>query len=99
MDYKRKPGITMIQVCGQHMLVASRSVWGEVSRIRPISRVWAVCWQLMDGDKTSKDVVRVFADLFKKPEGEICERFDKIFTSLFEEGYLIPAEENSHDAG
>ena len=89
MAYKIKPGITMIQVCGQHMLVASRSLWKEHPRVRPVPKSWAVCWALMENGKTDEEVMSDFMKLFKKTEEEITSRFGKIFQKMFEEGYLI----------
>lgn len=104
MAYKIRPGIELIQVCGQNMLVASRAVWEDLPRVRPVPRAWAVCWALMKDGRSDEDAVRSFAELFQKPEEEVKGRFDRIFLRLAAEGYLIeenaaPAEENTAAEG
>ena len=94
MAYKIRPGIEMIQVCGQNLLVASRPVWEDLPRVRPIPKIWAVCLTLMKDDKTDEEAVRTFADLFHKPQEEVRLRFEKIFQKLAEEGYLIEPSED-----
>ena len=98
MAYKKRPGIEMIQVCGQNMLVAERAVWEDLPRVRPVSKTWAVCWTLMKDEQTSDDAIRSFAVLFHKTEEEVRGRFGEVFRKLFEEGYLIEAPEEGHDA-
>ena len=101
MAYKTLPGIEMIQVCGQNLLVASRSAWEKCPRVRPIPKSWAVCWSLMANDKTDEDAIKTFAALFHKPEEEVHSHFDRIYQKLAEEGYLIEADkalEDVHDA-
>lgn len=93
MAYKTRPGIEMIQVCGQNMLVASRPVWENCPRVRPIPKNWAVCWTLMKDDKTDEDAVRIFADLLHKTEEEIRPRLEKIFQKLAQEGYIVEMTE------
>ena len=97
MAYKARTGITMIQVCGQNMLVASRPVWEKFPRVRPIPKAWAVCWALMQNGRTDEEAVRSFAELFKRPEEEVAARFGKIYGKLAEEGYLVEVPESNDE--
>ena len=93
MTYKARPGIVLVNVCDAHLLVATRSLWSEFPRVRPISRLWAACWTLMEKDNTDQDAVLVFRRLFSMSEEDVRKRFAKMFSTLAEEGYLIPAED------
>lgn len=99
MVYKTRTGVVMIQVCGQHILAATRPIWSECARLRPIPKSWAVCWNLMGKDKTDTDVIRAFVELFHKSEDEVRERFEKVFHQLAAEGFLIevPDEDDEKD--
>ena len=99
MPYKIRPGVELIQVCDQHILVATREVWSECARVRPIPKLWAGCWNIMKNDKTDRDVVRTFTDLLRRPEEELSQRLGVIFTALAKDGFLIevPDEEGDHD--
>ena len=93
MVYKTRPGIVLLKICDVDVLAATRQTWEHCPAIRPIPRMWAGCWAVMQKGRTSEDVIDTFVRLFRRPEEEIRKRFDKIFTTLYEAGYLIPAEE------
>ncbi len=91
MAYKIRPGVSKIQVCGQNLLVASRSVWEDLPRVRPIPKTWGVCWALLLPDRTDEEAIRTFSKIFHKPEEEVKARFGKVFREMAEEGYLVEA--------
>lgn len=95
MAYKARPGFVLLNICDAHLLVATRPLWAEFPRIRPLPNAWAVCWTLMEKGKTDQDVINMFMRLFNAPEAAMHKRFDPIFSGLAEEGYLIPVEEDA----
>lgn len=99
MAYKNRPGIELIQVCGQDILVATRALWSECPRIRPIPKLWAFYWRLMEQGRTDQGVVGFVADFMKRPREDILTRSQKCFDTLHEEGFLIevPDEVDEHD--
>ncbi len=90
--YYVRPGIVKVSVCGANLLVATRAVWVECPRIRPIPKLWAVCWGIMAQGKSDREAVKVFSDLLNRPEEEIRRKLDKCFSTLAEEGYLLPSD-------
>ena len=98
MAYKIRPGIVHVRICDADLLIATRPVWESCPRIRRIPRLWAACWAVMEQDalkKTDEDVIQAFAGLLKKSNKDIRIRFDKMFRTLFEEGYLVESQEDS----
>ena len=93
MAYKISPGIVRVRICGTDLLVAKREIWEECPRVRVIPKLWAACWTVMENDKTDDEVVAAFAGLLNKSEDEVRRRFDKIFRTLYDENYLVEAEE------
>ena len=93
MIYKTRPGIVLLRICDVDVLTATRKVWGECPAVRPVPRMWAGCWALMEKGRTSEEVIGTFTRLFQQPEEEVRIRLGKIFDKLYEEGYLISAEE------
>lgn len=92
MTYKTRPGIVRIRICDVDVLTATREVWDSCPKVRPVPRMWAACWALMEKEgRTSEDAVRTFAGLFRQPEEEVREKLEKIFSRLAEEGFLLPA--------
>lgn len=93
MEYKVHPGIVLLNICDTHMLVATRQFWEEFPRVRPLPHLWSICWTLMEKGYTDRQAVGIFARLFRIPEDEVNRRFAKMFSTLSQEGYLIPAED------
>lgn len=93
MNYRTRKGIVLLHVCGSDLLAATREAWAECPRIRPVPRIWAVVWKLLEQGKTSQEVVEAFQSMLSRPEAEVRERFDRIFKAMSEEGYLIPETE------
>jgi len=93
MSYKTNPGIVLINICDTNLLVATRAEWEHCPVIRPIPKLWAACWKIMENGKTDSDVVQAFASLLRKPESDVRTRLNKIFETLSSEGLLIESEE------
>ena len=47
---------------------------------------------MMEHGSSEEDIVRAFAAFLKKPEEELRPRFDAIFRTLYDEGFLIAEE-------
>ncbi len=99
MAYKIRPGVEMIQVCGQNILVATRAIWEDCPRVRPIPNLWGASWRLMEPDKTDRKPTEFLTRLFPKSAETFRERLSECFATLYEEGFLIevPDEESEHD--
>jgi|GEM_PF-2390068 len=95
MAYKIRPGFVLLNICDAHLLVATRPLWSEFPRVRPLPRLWAACWTLMEKGRTDREVVASFAKLFRKPEDEVDRRFEEMFSTLAQEGYLISSEDDA----
>ena len=93
MMYERRPGIVLLRICGADLLVATRQIWEKFPAVRPVPRIWAACWGMMEKGYSSEEVIDTFAQLFRKPKEEMRGRLDKVFETLYSEGYLIEAEE------
>ena len=94
MNYKTRPGIVRLRICDVDILAAKRENWEACPKVRPLPRMWAACWAIMENDRTSEDVVHTFSNLFHQSEQEVREKLNKIFTRLYEEGFLILAGED-----
>lgn len=95
MVYITRPGISLIRICDTDILVASRSEWEKCPVIRPVPRLWAACWHIMEQGKTDREVVTAFASLLKKPEEEIRAKLNKVFATLTSEGLMIESGDDT----
>ena len=97
MTYKTRPGIVLLKICDTFLLIAKREIWETCPRIRPIPMSWAGCWTIMKNGKTNEEAIKSFSDLFHKPEELFQKRYEKMFETLYLEGYLIESEEAKDD--
>ena len=93
MIYKTRPGIVLLRICDVDLLAATRAVWEQCPAVRPLPRLWACCWALMEKGHTSEEIIRFFANLFQQSEEETKAKFKKCFEELYKEGYLISVQE------
>lgn len=94
MVYKTRPGVILIKICGVDILAATRQAWEECPMVRPIPRIWAACWSLMEKGRTSDDVMKFFIRFFHKPEEDVRSMLGTMFEKLYQEGFLIAVEED-----
>lgn len=101
MAYKLRPGVELIQVCGQNILVATRELWREYPRVLPIPPMWGLCWKMMAPDATDKKAIDTMMTLFRKSEDEVRERLNPCLERLHEVGFMleVPDEDDAHDEG
>ena len=93
MIYKIRPGIVRLRICDVDLLAATRQVWEQCPAVRPLPRIWAACWALMENGSTSEEAVDTFVRLFRQSEEEVHAKLGNVFETLYSEGYLIEAED------
>ncbi len=89
MTYIRRKGIVLLHVCEADLMVATRQVWEECPPVRPVPRIWAVIWKMMEDGKSDEEIITSFSSMLTRPEKEVRERFITIFEKMADEGYLI----------
>ncbi len=94
MNYKTRPGVVMLRVCDVDLLAATRAIWSQCPKIRPLPRLWGGCWALMEKGRTSDEVIAFFSRLFKQTEEATRNKLTPIFEKLYSEGFLIIADDD-----
>ena len=93
MNYRIRPGVVLLRICGADLLTATREIWEQCPAVRPIPRMWAAGLTLMEKGRTSEEVMDAFARLFLQSEEDVGARLGKAFETLYREGYLVAAED------
>lgn len=113
MTYRPRPGIVMIDVCGEKILAAERRLWAECPQIRVLKGPGVMLWDALDkGEEKLKAVVTLISMFSHSSSEEVWQRVDDFLQTLYNDGYLIrakeeepseaagsqnPEEENAHD--
>ena len=91
MNYSPRPGIVRAKICGEYLLIPTRSASEECPEVMRLSLMGAALWEELEKGRELKKLYEVFAILSRKPEEEIRERTDKLLDRLYEKGYLVEA--------
>ena len=95
MLYKIRPGVVMVRICDVDILTATREVWNQCPAVRPLPRMWAFVLFLMEQGRNSEEALAGLAKVLKKPREELERQYESVFAKLYEEGFLVPAEEET----
>ncbi len=89
MKYKPKEGIIHIQVCGEHLLVSTRSLWPNVKMFRHIPKSTAICWDMLSKGVDDKKIAAFLTVLSRHSRDDIQEKLDDLLEKLIDQGYLF----------
>ena len=95
MNYKIRPGIVCLKVCGADLLVAARPAWEACPHVQPIPPFWASCWAMLEKGYTSEELIAAYAQLLKRSDEEVRPRLERVFQTLNDKGFLIAEESAS----
>ena len=91
--YKRNPGVELLEICEEYLLVATKEARGYCSYVTQINRSAANCWKHLDGTYSVSELIERMTrsgESAKKdlllPVFAFIERFSK-------NGYLIEEDE------
>lgn len=95
MHYKLRPGVTLVKVCGADLLVSTRSSWDKCAGVRPVPLIYAGCIRMLEKGIQEEEVVRIISKALKKSPEDIQEKIKKIFLDLYQQGFLVNAEDDN----
>lgn len=93
MRYQARPGVVLTKLCGLRVLIPSRAASAYCSTIRPLPLLHAAVWELLGQDDADEKIMKLYRILTKKPDSEIREELNKLYKSLYEQGFLVETEE------
>ncbi len=95
MNYKLRPGVVMVRICDVNILAATREIWDQCPQIRPLPFKWYLGCSMMALGRSSEVSLRTISKVLGKAMEELHQQYDPIFAKLCEEGFLVPAEEET----
>lgn len=91
--YEPKPGVTLLEICGEHLLVATGDARGTCPDIIQLNDAGALYWRVITEersfDRMAERIVREAPDAKPDPRLLLMMYVDKLKKS----GYLLEAEE------
>lgn len=89
MEFKTRPGIELVHICGTHLLVASRQAWEYCPHVMELTRGASLAWSLLKKGKSLKTITQFLAIISRRPIDEMQEQLDNLLEKLVAQGYLI----------
>ena len=92
MEYKPRPGIVKLKICGMNVLAPSREASGVCKTILPLTMRELAVWSGIENDYPYErvyDLCRVFSKL---PDEELKNRIDAICENFIEKGFIVPKD-------
>ena len=95
MHYKLRPGVTLVKICGADLLVSTHSSWDKCAGVRPVPLVYAGCIRMLENGMQEEEIVRILSKALKKSPEYIQEKIERVFSDLYQQGFLIAAEDDN----
>ena len=89
MEFKTRPGVELVHICGTHLLVASRQAWQYCPHVMEITKGASITWSLLEKGKSLKTITQFLAIISRRPIYEMQEQLDNLLEKLVAQGYLI----------
>lgn len=92
-NYKMKPGIVLLSVDNEHLLVATREARdGSIPYVRQINDSAAFYWKLLKDGKNLKEMLEEAAEHFQSNKLTALFNLKEFQKKLVEQGYMIEEE-------
>lgn len=95
MNYKPRPGIILVQLCGMNVLIPSRAANAYCTTILPLTLIGSIIWTGIEKDYSIEKILEVYRIFSKKPDEELIAKIDEFCQKLQKRGFVIPKEASS----
>lgn len=86
---KIRPGVVLISICDEHILVATREARGAVPYVQQINGPAAFYWKMLEEGKEPKEIVQLAAEKYHMPGGKAVIAVASFMKKLQQSGYLL----------
>lgn len=93
MKYKPRPGIVMVRICGENLLVPTREASEACPHVILLPLMAAALWEELEKGRDAERLSLVFQKLSKKPKEEVDRRIEALLVDLKEKGYVLKVED------
>lgn len=93
MNYKQRPGIVKIKLCGMNVLVPTREASACCQSLQVLPTLWSATWEAFGRGATLDAAVSVHSMLTKKSPEECRQRLERFCGNLVEQGFLMEVPE------
>ena len=86
---KIRPGVVLLSVCDEHLLVATREARDAVPYVQQINGAAAYYWKLLEENMPLKDVTDKVAEHFNMPKINALVAVNNFISRIKDAGYVM----------
>ena len=90
--YRRRPGVELLEVCGEYLLAAGGEARGKCAYVTQINASAASFWRVLEGRKSVTELARLAAEEQGKGEKELLLPCIVFVSKMGASGHLIEEE-------
>lgn len=91
VKYRHRPGIVMVRICGEYLLVPTREASEICPQIIRLRLMPAALWEEIGKGNGTDKICFFYEKLSKKSKEEVEQQIETILRELYEKGYLVKA--------
>ena len=95
MNYKPRPGIVKVKLCGTPVLIPTREASAYCKTMQPLTTLWSVTWDAFCNGTTIEKSVPVHVMFTKKSQEECRARLEKFCNDMVKKGFFIEIPEDA----
>ena len=88
-QYKIRPGVVLLEVCGEHLLVATRDARETCPYLNQISEEAVVLWRLLDQEGRAPALIRSCGEQLGMEPKDCFLRVTGMLSKLVKAGYVL----------
>lgn len=92
-----KPGVVLVSVCDEHMLITTREARDGAPYVQQINSAGAFYWKLLEEGLEPKEIIRRGAEHYQMPEKKAAAVLLRYVKKLYDAGFIT--FEDAEDVG
>lgn len=90
--YNIRPGVVLVEVCGERMLVAARAARGKCPYVKQLNATGAYFWALLEQGFARDEMISTAAAHYQVDPERIRPGLLQFLEDLRRNGYLLPED-------
>ncbi|MDD7651244.1 MAG: PqqD family protein [Candidatus Faecousia sp.] len=89
MKHNIQPGVVLVQVCGESMLVATRLARGKCPYVKQMNPTGAFFWSLLEQGMDAEEMILAASEAYGVPPERVRPGLMQFLEELRKNGYLL----------
>ncbi len=87
--YRCRPGVLLVEICGEYLLVAAEEARSSCPYVRQINRSAAFLWKRLMRTATAEDLENAIFEAYKVRNADVRKDIAAFLKDMTESGYIL----------